>query len=500
MHEARGRHLLPDQLLASLSEFLAERIGLHFPKERWRDLERGMNAAARELDCEDTEACIRWLVSSPLTRRQVEILASHLTVGETYFFRDAESLRLLEQHVLPGLIGSRAGRERRLRIWSAGCCSGEEPYSIAMVLARTMPDLRDWNVSILATDINPRFLSKASLGVYGEWSFRDTPPGARELFFTPTAEGRFQIDPRIRAMVTFAYLNLAEDVYPSVENNTNAMDIIFCRNVLMYFEPARSRMVLRNLGLALVENGWLFVNPVEMSQLDAPRLAAIHFPGAIAYRRTGRPANPERVAVARPAWVPTEIHMPAPEPGRGQEAGAASRAVLEEPTVPAQTPYEQASALYAQGRYAEAVQGLRGALSQEPGDAAAMALLAKAYANLGYLAEALIWSEKAVAAEKLNPGWHYLLAAILQERGQADEAAGALRRALYLDQDHALAHFALGNLIRRQGRVSDSERHFRTALSILSRYPQEQILPESEMTAGRLAEIIQSTVSGEAGA
>jgi chemotaxis protein methyltransferase CheR len=118
-----------DQLNMSLSDLLAAQTGLHFPAERWRDLARGIAAAAPAFGMPDAESCARWLLSAPLTRHQIEVLANHLTVGETYFFREKMSFEALEQHILPQLIRMRAS-ERRLRIWSAGCCTGEEPYSV----------------------------------------------------------------------------------------------------------------------------------------------------------------------------------------------------------------------------------------------------------------------------------------------------------------------------------------------------------------------------------
>ena len=514
MLEQRDRLALGGPLIAEFGAFLSARMGLHFPPERRGDLERGLAAAARELGLGDNEACIRSLLASALTRPQLETLANHLTVGETYFFRERQSFDCLERDVLPELLRGRRTSERRLRIWSAGCSTGEEPYSIAIVLARSIPDVSDWNISILATDINPRVLRKASLGVYGDWSFRDTPAGIRETFFAKTGDGRFEIAERIRSMVTFGYLNLAEDVYPSVENGTNAMDIVFCRNVLMYFEAAHSRRALEKLGRSLVNEGWLFVNPVEISQIPLQQLATVNLPGAIVYRKGARPASAAPEASALPAWLPgaplvskttvddvDALDLPELSPRRRQEIPTSPETERAESKAPPRKPYEQAAALYALGRYSEAAETLREAIAQDPADARAMALLARTCANQGNLAEAATWCNQALAADKLNPGWHYLLATIVQEQGAADKAAAALRRALYLDQDHALAHFALGNLVRRQGKLKDSERHYRNALAILGGCAAEQVLPESEgITAGRLAEIIRSSLPCEVSA
>lgn len=295
-------------LLAQLSRFVASRMGLHFPRERWGDLAKGLASAARDQGSRDAEAYVQWLLSSPLTRREIEALGSHLTVGETYFFREKKSFDVLEEKVLPDLIRSRRGGDMRLRIWSAACCTGEEPYSIAMLLDSLIPDLSDWNVTILGTDINPRFLEQADAGVYGEWSFRAIPPGMRDRYFSVVSGGRKQLARRIRRMVTFSFLNLAEDSYPSLVNNTNAMDLVLCRNVLMYFAPEHAARVVGKLHESLVDNGWLLVAPSEASQVLFRRFTAVDFPEAMFYRKTaGSTARPDGFESA-----PTMLPPPQP--------------------------------------------------------------------------------------------------------------------------------------------------------------------------------------------
>lgn len=451
----------PDLLLAQLSEFLAAQIGLHFPQERYGDLLRGVGAAARELGHASVEACIHWLLASPLSRRQVEILASHLTVGETYFFRETRSFEILEERILSDLIRARGDAERRLRIWSAGCCTGEEPYSIAMLLDRLIPDIEEWNITILATDINPEFLRKAAEGVYGDWSFRGTPAWLRDRYFRRKKNGRFEIRPSLRKRVTFSYLNLADDAYPSLSNNTNAMDVIFCRNVLMYFTPAQAKKVADKLHRSLVDGGWLMVSPTETSNSLFSRFSAVGFPGAVLYRKAAG-AEPRVIAT----WHPASAPLPLPEP-----------LYLASPMPPQEAPPEPVRPAAA------------------PGDAPSLEE-ARACANRGELAEAAECCEKAIAADKLNPACHYLLAAIQQELGQHDGAVQSLMRALYLDADFVLAHFALGNLRLARGRRREAERHFDTALSLSRAYPRDQVLPESDgLTAGRLGEIIASVRS-----
>jgi chemotaxis protein methyltransferase CheR len=496
---------LSEDLLAQVSEAVADRIGLHFPETRWRDLERGLENAAREMECPDAAAFCRWLLSSPLTRTQIERLASALTVGETYFFREPRSFDILRESLLPPLIHTRRDGDRRLRFWSAGCCTGEEPYSLAILLDSLIPDLKDWHVTILATDINPRFLQKASEGVYSAWSFRGTPSWVSERYFRKTADGHFALLPRIKRMVTFSVLNLADDGYPSLATNTSAMDAILCRNVLMYFAPGRLSHVVQGFHRSLIDGGWLMVSPTEISHEHFTPFATAHFPGAVLYRKTNAIPPPP---ADMPAWRMDPAPAPAPPAGPVPEPATMSPFFLpvhtpsfpaEDIPSPAASPdalTEEARSLYEGGRYDEAEARLVRALSLRPGDGAAMALLARVCANRGRLGPALDWCERALAADTLNAGLHYLHAMILQESGTLAEAEQALRRALYLDPDFVLAHVALGNLAQRRGKAAAAVRHFENGLALLSACPPEAILSESDgLTAGRLREIIHLTTS-----
>jgi chemotaxis protein methyltransferase CheR len=436
---------LDKTLLREVSGFIAGRMGLHFPEERWPDLARGLKTASQELGFECPDACVRWLVSREPTTRQIETLASHLTVGETYFFRDPASFEALEREILPPLIASRSAAGRTLRLWSAGCCTGEEAYSLALTCERALPGRRAWNVSILATDINPRFLAKAEAGVYSEWSFRGVPGWLRDRYFSPAPDKKLAIDPGVKNLVHFGYLNLAEDVYPSFHNHTNAMDVIFCRNVLMYFTPGHQRRVVAALHGCLVEGGYLVVNPAEARSSMLPMFAMENMGGVLLFRKTSEPARVE----CRPGHV-----APASEPAA--------------PAAPV-TP-----------------------IDASPGEDPLPA--ARTCANQGRLEEALRSCQDAIAAGRTNLAAHFLHATICDELGRIEEAVAALGKVLYLDQDFILAHHALGGLYKRLGKRKESRRHLAVALELLAARSRDEIVPESGgMTCGRLEESIRAT-------
>jgi chemotaxis protein methyltransferase CheR len=500
---------LPTALLSSLSDFLAAQMGLLFPPNRSIDLERGIRAAAKQFGFNDVQACIERLLSSSLTQHQIETLASQLTVAETYFLRERQTFQALEEKIFPDLLRSHAA-DRRLRIWSAGCATGEEPYSLAILLARMIPDLAAWNISILGTDINPRSLEKASAGVYTKWSFRDCSAGFKEISFKRIDEGHLEIKPAIRKMVAFSYFNLVEDKYPSLLNEPNALDLIFCRNVLMYFAPDQAKRVIQRFHRCLLDGRWLVVSGTEVSHLLYSPFSTVNFPGAILYRKDPQPVPsftyPSLQNVEEPSSLPAVSPEYAAEPNPGDfvpqvlpkiALPEVAEAPIDEPPPPQpDDPYVQ----YEEGRYSEAAQAASALLLHKPDNVKAMALLARILANQGQLAQALEWCDKAIAWEKLDPAFHYLRATILQEQGGAGEAANSLKRALYLDQHFVLAHFALGNLYRSFGKPQEAEKHFQQALSLLKECRQEEILPESEgITAGRLQEMITVSSSSRAG-
>ncbi len=498
-------HGISDQLLSQFSEFVTVRFGLHFPRKRWRDLQRGLVCAAREFGLKDAAECISWLTSTELTRSEFDILAGCLTIGETYFFREPNSFEALETEILPALISARRGRDQRLRIWSAGCATGEEPYSIAMLLHRLIPDLPQWNVTILATDINPEFLRTAARGVYGDWSFRGVPAGVKVKYFTGTREGKFEISGTIRKMVTFAPLNLAEDPYPSLVNNTNALDIIFCRNVLMYFAPRQIQKVIEKFHHSLVPGGWLAVSPCETSHTFSREFETVHFHNADFYRNIepGKAAalpfeaaggktvplssvtTGERDAVRR-LTPPQQDLQTYPEaiPGKDHAGQPA-------------TPSEKAHELHRQGLIDDATGKFEDIPAGTPEGPDAALLMARIHANRGNFAEALEWAGQAIAADKLDPEAHYLQALIFQEQGADDAAIASLKRALYIDQAFVLAHFALANQFARRGKAKDAARQLENAALLLQAYGDGDILPGSDgLSARRLAEIVASTRGG----
>ena len=491
---AKKQRPISDNLISRLSEFVNSQTGLYFPQEKWRDLRRNISAAAPDLGFGDTNACIEWLLSSRLTQEQKDTLVGHLTIGETFFFRDKFIFQALKERILPAWLGSHEVIKKEIAFWSAACCTGEEPYSIAMLINQ-IPAFRGWKVKIIGTDINTRFLQKARKGVYTRWSFRDTPDAILKGYFKKRGKDNFEISPAIRKMVSFSRHNLVERGYPpdfdGHLDEQGKADVIFCRNVLMYLSPDMREKVIRRLTGYLNEGGWFIVSPSETSFVQTPGLNPVRFSGAILHRKgslsTPLPARPVVPVYQRKTLgpKPTPSLLTLPKRKKRKE--------------PKRDLFQEALTLYEKCRYEEAAEKLDRLLSDgKMGDNVPlvpeqMALLAKAYANMGKLDEARKWCEQAVQTEKLHPDYRYLLATIYQEQGLVEEPIESLRHAIYLDPELVMAYYLLGHLTKQQGKLGETKKYFRNTLGLLSSMGPGEIVPHSN---GLTAERLRETVAG----
>lgn len=464
--------------LLRLSSLIRGHMGLDYNGESLNDLERALRRAASDFGFQGVQGarrCAEWLIAGTFSREQIDTLARYLTIGETYFFRDPALFEALRLHIWPALLHARRARgSRELRIWSAACCTGEEPYSLAMqlhsLLPTMLPDWRAWKISILATDLNPVFLKKAENAVYTPWSFRSASRDEQKAYFDVTPEGRFQLKPEIRRYVQFARLNLVSDVYPSITNGTGAMDIIFCRNVLMYFAPPQARRVVASLINCLNEGAYLVPAASEASAALFAPLVTAPLPGVILYQKTSAPPL-EHFAVKNLVNPPSPL-LNKPPALKTMASSERARVI----SLTAEECHEKAHRA----------------------------------AGAGKLEEALEFCDRAIAQDKMKARYYYLRASILLERKAPDEgnakpdnqgqtgqenyereAEAALRQALYLEPDFALAHFVLGNLERRRGRTQQARREWLNALRVIENLPLDTPLDGDELTAGHIAAFIE---------
>ncbi len=221
------------------------------------------------------------LTIKPARQTELVALLNEITIGETCFFRSQPQLDALRQIVIPKILEAKAKLPlRRLRIWSAGCSTGEEPYTLSMLLAEEAHGrLQDWTIEILATDLNERSLAHAKNAIYGTYSTRHLTPYYRQKYFTPAAE-QLQVQPAVRTSITFSRLNLSDDARMTF---MKGLDVIFCCNVLIYFDLVSKRRVIQHFYNNLLPHGYLFLGHSESLYGVSDDFRLVHLPGATAY-------------------------------------------------------------------------------------------------------------------------------------------------------------------------------------------------------------------------
>ena len=451
-------------LLNQLRDFISEHFGIHFSDARLGDLQRLAGFAAGELGFSRLEDCALAITGSRLSKDQLDLLLKSLTVGETYFFRERPFFDALEHEIIPRLMLEASSRPAR--IWIAGCSTGEEAYSVAMMLHRKAPALCRGRVTIIATDINRYSLNRAINGIYTNWSFRGMPAGYQEKYFKDDGQQRFTISDEIKQMVTFVQHNLVHDPFPLPVGPGEGADLILCRNVLMYFSHETIRKIANRFHQALRPDGWFVVSQTECSELFTHDFRTVQIHGAFLYRK-GEPKPAERPDAPQPASIAGHCSAPTPKPGRAPAPPAAPR---RQSATPAKT----------------------GGESRTPARTSDECLaLASELANRKRLDEAIDCCDRAVGLAPLDHRPYYLRAVLLQEQGRLREALSSLQKVIYLKNDSVMAYMSMGNLERQLGDGRASSRHFSAALDLLAAFTDGEVVPDSEgMPAGRLREYV----------
>jgi chemotaxis protein methyltransferase CheR len=478
----------PADHVARFGAAVARVLGLQFDETR-----RGVLVDALERRVEATSVGVDQyldeLERASLSRDEIRALARELTVGETYFFRNMAQFNALAEAVLPERLGVRSS-VRRLRILSAGCASGEEAYSIAMT-ARDRITESGWDVSITGVDVNSSSLEKAKLGLYSKWSLRETPPELQRRWFRASAR-EHALDPSILRSVRFEERNLA-DPAPGFWM-PDSYDVIFCRNVLMYFTPEIARAVVDRATRALMPRGYLFLGHAETLRGLSHDYHLCHTHDTFYYQRKevlsdgidvaqgGHPASvPDGILSVEVTWASTwvetirrsadEIETISNQRGASFDpAPALPRPRVRRPDI------GRAMQLLERERFADAL-ALLGELPPDAmSDPDVLLLRAVLLTHSGQLEAAESACFELRGVDELSAGAHYLLALCREGVGDRSGAAEHNRVAAYLDPGFAMPHLHLGLLARRAGDLTAAQRELKEALVLLAREDASRVL------------------------
>ena len=271
----------------SLRKVIYDRSGIHFPDTKKYVLESRLSRRLEELEFDSFTQYLKFLTMGPYQMDEFQEMFNRITINETSFFRNEPQLDVFEKRVLPMLLEARKDT-KRLRFWSAACSTGEEPYTMAIQIHRTLGvRMSDWHIDILGTDISQKVLDVAQVGRYASYSVRSVNSLILQRYFTE-ANGFYQIDPTIQSMVNFERLNLRDSLAVS---RFGTWDVIFCRNVMIYFDDAMKTHCAKLYHKQLAHDGALFIGHSEsLRGIEVP-FESVPIPQAFMYIKENSPLN-----------------------------------------------------------------------------------------------------------------------------------------------------------------------------------------------------------------
>lgn len=496
--------LEPEQI-ESLRPWVEAETGMDFSGDRKSRLE---DAVHRVLPRLEPLTRLDRLLEQPQERALfLERLTAELTVGESFFFRNEYHFRALRDHVLPAILCDNE-QKREVRVWSAGCAGGEEPYSLAILLDQEVGHHCNWQVSILGTDLNPDFLARARAASYRPWSFRHTEIHRDRTYFQPEGD-LLRVAPHIREMTRFMYLNLVKDVYPSPLTGTLGLDLILFRNVAIYLKPAITRRIIERFYRALRPGGWLLLGETEVSLAPTEGFEARRFEHATFHQKLPGAAVTPSGLVPPPPVLADSLNEPLPTESAVPLACGQWFESTEFPALPDWVPLPtkppagspvsasrvpQLECLLAERRFDELEQMIE-TITARTERAELRLRLARELLASAEIARARILLRHCLSDEPLMIEAQLLDASFSEECGDLDSAEQSYRRALYIDRNCPMAHFHLALVQQQRGNASGAAQSVKTTLKLIADKPPHDLVQYGEgVCYGRLREMARTVL------
>lgn len=442
-------------LVNSIANLVAERIGL-MPAKALHD-------AIEEVGADNLGGLARALETSDEGSPAWQGILRALMIGETYFFRQRAQLNWLRQVIIPDLLKRHSNS---MTLWSAGCATGEEVYSLAITLFENTLNLQRSNIHLIGSDVNRASLDAARRGLYRDWSFRHTDASMREQYFERVESGS-QIKSFIRQMVTFTPNNLITGT------PINKLDVISCCNVLLYLHDKAIQQVEDHFFEALAPGGWLLLGQAETIRTERGRWLTHFYPGGVAYQK------PVDAVRNRIVYHQTQSTQPAAPPKAETEPLSM---------------YDEAVALLRAKQTEAAENILRRILANQINDSRAHTLLGCILANRRQIADAHAELDAALNENPLQADAHYLKGMLYLESHQPAAAEDAFKSALYCQKGHPLTAIILGNIYLQSGVAEKARRTWTSALENLNGKPDDPVANISDLTVSALREMLQAQI------
>ncbi|MBD2109496.1 protein-glutamate O-methyltransferase CheR [Nodosilinea sp. FACHB-13] len=429
----------------------------------------------------------------PQLRSEWQELYSILTINESYFFRDSNQLRLLSDRLLPEIMqrkqtAASLGSKPSLRIWSAGCSTGEELYSIAIALDQLNFPWHQWDAQLIGTDISAAAVQSARQGLYSSWSFRQTPPAIQQKYFQADRQA-YKICDRLQQHVVFQVGNLLKDPCPSRGHGPGDLDLILCRNVFIYLDRQAIGQIIQRFHSALVPQGYLLTGHTELYGQNTSPFLVTSFPETVVYQKPPQAALPQAAAsIAAAQWQslpssqPARLTLKTPPPSLDDGLAAA---------------LQEADTFLQQDDYTNAIRAAKQLYLAHPDCTAARQIAARAYANTGCYSQAKQLCQRVICDDPLSLDMHYLLAQIAEDENNLEAAKEHLRKIIYLDPDFVKAYLDLASIYDRAKQPEKAKTTREHALTLLAKLPPNTVLDDhSNATVAQWQAHLKQQVAG----
>ena len=473
------RVTLTDEEFERVRALLATAAGLVFDACRRDSLSYSLGERLTACGVPTVDAYLD-LLGRPGSGAELQALLNEVTIQETHFFRNPPQFRALRQHVLPQLVRrAAASGTKRLRVWSAGCSTGEEPYSVAMLLRELLPLSEGWDVRVVATDVSTRALEVAGRGRYGQRALLAADPDDVARWFVREGDDHV-VRPEVRSLVEFRHHNLVTEPVPFPRDEP--IDLLLCRNVTIYFSRDTTRRLMRQFHESLADGGYLFLGHSETLWQINDEFRLVTLGDAFVYRRDvpGDAGVAERRTVLPDRRTGDDGLPPEGErrvPGRDRRGGGSRWDML---TKPRTLPFPR------RDRERELAPAGGGAAAPAPADAVEGV---RAALRSGRYEEAAAAAVAVVAADPLRADAHYLHGLALANLGRDADALVELRKAVYVDPLAGFAHFLLAGVLARLGDAPGAARSYRAAAETLGRTSDDEAA--AELGGRSVAELVE---------
>ena len=484
-----------DFIFDKFQKLIIQRTGIVFGNRRRNELQRHVQKTCQKKNFSDMEQLFRQLSSSSTDSPLWDYFIDSIIVGETYFFREKLLFKALREKIFPEII-SRHEKDRSMRIWSAGCSTGEEPYSLSILLDQLLgEDIKNWHIFILATDINKPSLKKGIEGKYRSWSFRQTPQEIISTYFKKNNDD-FQIRKDIQKRVMFSNLNLKNPVYPSLATCTQAMDLILWRNVAIYLTEDVIKDVLERFYKSLLPLGFFNIGASEACHMESTSFISKDFQGAFIYQkdRFENLSQKPQLKQSSSSYIIENKSYDFNKPEKTKKNFFTSPEKLSSPKSSQEklSFVEKAERFTKDQNFSEAIKAYQSHLSIYNDDAITWYRLARVYANCGNLENAKNSCVTAIKNDPLIEEAHYIKGLINEENGKLKEAIADYKKTLYLNADFVLAHYHLSTVYQQIQEETQADRHKNQAIRILSQRNSDEIVPGAdELTVGQLLTLLK---------